>query len=307
MSAKNYLSLHLESAKSAVLQFAKQPVGTFLILVMLSVAMTLPLTLYLGVQSAQTVIGKLNEAPQITLYMEREAEEGDQAAVRKLLSEDKRIERYDFVSKDAGLAELQKNMGEQDLVSMLDENPLPDVFIVSPAANSEPDTVRALQADLAKMPMVESAKLDAEWMQTLYQVNDFVSKIFYFLAITLSLAFVLVAHNTIRLQILSRKEEIEITKLLGAPSSFIRRPFLYQAAWQSLAAAAVSLALCAWLMSSSKPLVGQIFKPYGINIEWRFFYAWEVLLVLLVVTALGIAGAALATQQHLLSFKARKS
>ena len=307
MSAKNYLSLHLESAKSAVLQFAKQPVCTFLILVMLSVAMTLPLTLYLGVQSAQTVIGKLNEAPQITLYMEREAEEGDQAAVRKLLSEDKRIERYDFVGKDAGLAELQKNMGDQDLVSMLDENPLPDVFIVSPAANSEPDTVRALQADLAKMPMVESAKLDAEWMQTLYQVNDFVSKIFYFLAITLSLAFVLVAHNTIRLQILSRKEEIEITKLLGAPSSFIRRPFLYQAAWQSLAAAAVSLALCAWLMSSSKPLVGQIFKPYGINIEWRFFYAWEVLLVLLVVTALGIAGAALATQQHLLSFKARKS
>ena len=307
MSAKNYLSLHLESAKSAVLQFAKQPVGTFLILVMLSVAMTLPLTLYLGVQSAQTVIGKLNEAPQITLYMEREAEEGDQAAVRKLLSEDKRIERYDFVSKDAGLAELQKNMGEQDLVSMLDENPLPDVFIVSPAANSEPDTVRALQADLAKMPMVESAKLDAEWMQTLYQVNDFVSKIFYFLAITLSLAFVLVAHNTIRLQIFSRKEEIEIIKLLGAPSSFIRRPFLYQAAWQSLAAAAVSLALCAWLMNSSKPLVGQIFKPYGINIEWRFFYAWEVLLVLLVVTALGIAGAALATQQHLLSFKARKS
>ena len=307
MSAKNYLSLHLESAKSAVLQFAKQPVGTFLILVMLSVAMTLPLTLYLGVQSAQTVIGKLNEAPQITLYMEREAEEGDQAAVRKLLSEDKRIERYDFVGKDAGLAELQKNMGEQDLVAMLDENPLPDVFIVSPAGSSTPDAMRALQADLAKLPMVESAKLDAEWMQTLYQVNDFVGKIFYFLAVTLSLAFVLVAHNTIRLQILSRKEEIEITKLLGAPSSFIRRPFLYQAAWQSLAAAAVSLVLCAWLMNSTKPLVGQIFKPYGINIEWRFFYGWEVLLVLLVVTALGIAGAALATQQHLLSFKAKKS
>ena len=307
MSAKNYLSLHLEAAKSAVSQFAKQHIGTFQILVMLAVAMTLPLTLYLGVQSAQAVVGKLNEAPQITLYMEREAGDQDEAAVRKLLADDKRIERYDFVGKDQGLAELQKNMGEQDLVAMLDENPLPDVFIVSPAGSSTPDAMRALQADLAKLPMVESAKLDAEWMQTLYQVNDFVGKIFYFLAVTLSLAFVLVAHNTIRLQILSRKEEIEITKLLGAPSSFIRRPFLYQAAWQSLAAAAVSLVLCAWLMNSTKPLVGQIFKPYGINIEWRFFYGWEVLLVLLVVTALGIAGAALATQQHLLSFKAKKS
>ena len=305
MSAKNYLSLHLESAKSAVLQFAKQPFGTFLILVMLSVAMTLPLTLYLGVQSAQTVIGKLNEAPQITLYMEREAEEGDQAAVRKLLSEDKRIERYDFVSKDAGLAELQKNMGEQDLVSMLDENPLPDVFIVSPAANSEPDTVRALQADLAKMPMVESAKLDAEWMQTLYQVNDFVSKIFYFLAITLSLAFVLVAHNTIRLQILSRKEEIEITKLLGAPASFIRRPFIYQAVWQSALAAGLSLLLCGWLVQTTRPLIDRIFSPYGLHLDWRFFYGWEIAVVFAVVCGLGALGAWLAGSRHLLNFKAR--
>ena len=227
MSAKNYLSLHLEAAKSAVSQFAKQPIGTFLILVMLAVAMTLPLTLYLGVQSAQAVVGKLNEAPQITLYMELEAGDQDEAAVRKLLADDKRIERYDFVGKDQGLAELQKNMGEQDLVAMLDENPLPDVFIVSPAGSSTPDAMRALQADLAKLPMVESAKLDAEWMQTLYQVNDFVGKIFYFLAVTLSLAFVLVAHNTIRLQILSRKEEIENTKLCDAFCSIISRFFLY--------------------------------------------------------------------------------
>ena len=302
MSAKHYLSLHLEAAKNAVTQFARQPFGTFMILLMLAVAMTLPLTLYLSVQSAQAVVGKLNESPQITLYMEPDAAEGDNAEIRKLLGADKRIGRFEFVGKQQGSAELQKNMGDQNLVSMLDQNPLPDVFIVSPTPSSTPDAIQALQGDLSKMPMVESAKLDAEWMQTLYQVNDFVRKIFYFLAVTLSLAFVLVAHNTIRLQILSRKEEIEITKLLGAPSSFIRRPFLYQAAWQSLLAAVVSLGLTAWLMSASKPLVGQIFKPYGLNIEWRFFYFWEVLLVLLVVTGLGIAGAALATQQHLLIF-----
>ena len=267
--------------------------------------MTLPLTLYLGVQSAQTVIGKLNEAPQITLYMEREAEEGDQAAVRKLLSEDKRIERYDFVGKDAGLAELQKNMGDQDLVSMLDENPLPDVFIVSPAANSEPDTVRALQADLAKMPMVESAKLDAEWMQTLYQVNDFVSKIFYFLAITLSLAFVLVAHNTIRLQILSQKEEIEITKLLGAPSSFIRRPFLYQAWWQGFLALLISVGLCAYLIHLSTPMLQSLFAPYGLQLTWRFFTGPELLILLALMSVLAIAGATFATRQHLRHFRAK--
>ena len=84
-----------------------------------------------------------------------------------------------------------------------------------------PSEMQALRQDLAKLPMVESAQLDTEWMQTLYQIDDFVQKVLAFLSVTLSVAFVLVAHNTIRLQILSRKEEIEITKLLGArpPSS----------------------------------------------------------------------------------------
>lgn len=303
---KHYLSLHLESARNAARHFIRQPFATLLILLMLAIAMTLPLALYLGVQSGQAVLGKLNEAPQITLYMELSADEVDNEAVKTLLAEDARISKSEFIGKQKGLQELQQSMGAQDLVSMLDDNPLPDVFIVTPDAGTAPEAMQVLQHDLSQLPMVETARLDTEWMQTLYQINAFLHRIFWFLAITLSVAFVLVAHNTIRLQILSRKEEIEITKLLGAPASFIRRPFLYQAAWQSLLSAAISIGLCAWLMRASQPLINQIFRPYGLNIEWRFFHAWEILMVLAVVTALGISGAWLATQQHLLSFKAKR-
>ena len=303
---KHYLSLHLESARNAARHFIRQPFATLLILLMLAIAMTLPLALYLGVQSGQAVLGKLNEAPQITLYMELSADEVDNEAVKTLLAEDARISKSEFVGKQKGLQELQQSMGAQDLVSMLDDNPLPDVFIVTPDAGTAPEAMQILHQDLSELPMVETARLDTEWMQTLYQINAFLHRIFWFLAITLSVAFVLVAHNTIRLQILSRKEEIEITKLLGAPASFIRRPFLYQAAWQSLLSAAISIGLCAWLMRASQPLINQIFRPYGLNIEWRFFHAWEILMVLAVVSALGISGAWLATQQHLLSFKAKR-
>ena len=303
---KHYLSLHLESARNAARHFIRQPFATLLILLMLAIAMTLPLALYLGVQSGQAVLGKLNEAPQITLYMELSADEVDNEAVKTLLAEDARISKSEFIGKQKGLQELQQSMGAQDLVSMLDDNPLPDVFIVTPDAGTAPESMQILQQDLSELPMVEAARLDTEWMQTLYQINAFLHRIFWFLAITLSVAFVLVAHNTIRLQILSRKEEIEITKLLGAPASFIRRPFLYQAAWQSLLSTAISIGLCAWLMRASQPLINQIFRPYGLNIEWRFFHAWEILMVLAVVSALGISGAWLATQQHLLSFKAKR-
>ncbi|MBS9340278.1 permease-like cell division protein FtsX [Neisseria elongata] len=302
----NYFTLHFEAAKNAVRQLFKQPLATLLILVMLAIAMSLPLALYLGVQSSQAVLGKLNESPQITLYMEQNADEADSAVVKELLAADKRIEKSEFIGKAQGLSELQTSMGGQDIVSMLDSNPLPDAFVVSPKPGGTPSEMQALRQDLAKLPMVESAQLDTEWMQTLYQIDDFVQKVLAFLSVTLSVAFVLVAHNTIRLQILSRKEEIEITKLLGAPSSFIRRPFLYQAVWQSLLAAGLSLALCAWLIHATQPLVAQIFRPYGLNIEWRFFHTWEWLSVCGIVAALGIAGAWLATRQHLLSFKAKR-
>lgn len=302
----NYFTLHFEAAKNAVRQLFKQPLATLLILVMLAIAMSLPLALYLGVQSSQAVLGKLNESPQITLYMEQNADEADSAVVKELLAADKRIEKSEFIGKAQGLSELQTSMGEQDIVSMLDSNPLPDAFVVSPKPGGTPSEMQALRQDLTKLPMVESAQLDTEWMQTLYQIDDFVQKVLAFLSVTLSVAFVLVAHNTIRLQILSRKEEIEITKLLGAPSSFIRRPFLYQAVWQSLLAAGLSLALCAWLIHATQPLVAQIFRPYGLNIEWRFFHTWEWLSVCGIVAALGIAGAWLATRQHLLSFKAKR-
>ena len=302
----NYFTLHFEAAKNAVRQLFKQPLATLLILVMLAIAMNLPLALYLGVQSSQAVLGKLNESPQITLYMEQNADEADSAVVKELLAADKRIEKSEFIGKAQGLSELQTSMGEQDIVSMLDSNPLPDAFVVSPKPGGTPSEMQALRQDLAKLPMVESAQLDTEWMQTLYQIDDFVQKVLAFLSVTLSVAFVLVAHNTIRLQILSRNEEIEITKLLGAPSSFIRRPFLYQAVWQSLLAAGLSLALCAWLIHATQPLVAQIFRPYGLNIEWRFFHTWEWLSVCGIVAALGIAGAWLATRQHLLSFKAKR-
>ena len=301
-----YLSLHVESAKRAAGYFFRQPIGTLLILAMLAMAMTLPLTLYLGVQSSQNVLNKLSETPKITVYLEPAATETDVDALKKMFTEDKRIKQATFISKEDGLEEMKNALDSQDIVSMLDDNPLPDSFVITPVSNA-PDAVTTLKTEVEQFPMVESSQMDAEWMKTLYQVNDFVQKVFWFLAITLSLAFVLVAHNTIRLQILTHKEEIEITKLLGAPSSFVRRPFLYQAAWQSVLSAAISLGLSTWIMRTTQPLVKQIFEPYGINLAWRGFTPQEMLIVLVGVCALGILGAWLASSQHLFSFKAKRN
>lgn len=299
---KQLISLHWEAAGKALRQLVRQPIATLLILFMLAIAMTLPLALYLGIQSGQQVLGQMNETPTMTLYMQLNASAADNAVVQKALESNQQLDKIIFVSKQQGLEELQQSMGGQDLVSMLESNPLPDAFTVTPKVET-PAQLDALQAKLAQLPLVESVKMDAEWTQTLYQINQFIHQLLWFLGITLGLTFALVAYNTIRLQILSHREEIEITKLLGAPASFIRRPFLYLAAWQSLLAAAISIGLCFWLNQLTRPLVNAILQPYGVNMSWRFFNLHEILIILLVVYALGMLGAWLATRQHLLSFK----
>ena len=125
--------------------------------------------------------------------------------------------------------------------------------------------MQALRQDLAKLPMVESAQLDTEWMQTLYQIAISSKKCWPSCPLPSAWPSFWWRTTPSGCKILSRKEEIEITKLLGAPSSFIRRPFLYQAVWQSLLAAGLSLALCAWLIHATQPLVAQIFRPYGLT------------------------------------------
>ena len=299
------LSMHKHAATRALKTFLRQPLGSLLILVMLGIALTLPLALYLVVQSNQQMLGQLTSTPQITVFMALSAEQKDVDALQAELRKRHELSKIEYVSKQKALADMQQSMGEQDLVSMLDENPLPDAFVLTPKAELNPNQLQALQADLGGLPMVDLAQMDAQWMQTLHRINHVVHQLVWFLAITLCLAFVLVAHNTIRLQILSQKEEIEITKLLGAPSSFIRRPFLYQAWWQGCLALLISLGLCWYLIRLSTPMLQALFAPYGLQLTWRFFTLPELLILLGLMSVLAVFGATFATRQHLRHFRAR--
>ncbi|MBR5940788.1 MAG: FtsX-like permease family protein, partial [Neisseriaceae bacterium] len=159
--------------------------------------------------------------------------------------------------------------------------------------------IESIRKRLSSLPNVDNAALDARWLQTLHDIKEFARQILWFLSITLGLAFVLVTHNTTRLQTLARKEEIEITRLLGAPASFVRRPFVYFALWQGLLSMLIGLILAGIIQATFAPKLSAMFAPYGINPEWRFFNAQELFLVLLIVGLLAVIGAWLAVRQHL--------
>jgi cell division transport system permease protein len=105
--------------------------------------------------------------------------------------------------------------------------------------------------------------------------------------------------NTIRLQILTQREEIEVSKLIGATDRFIRRPFLYAGAIYGLGggiAAWLILCLVLWVFNLS---VQEIATLYASDFSLQPQSAWHTLLLLCGAVTLGWLGAFLAVGRSL--------
>lgn len=221
--------------------FAPPLAGFFNILV-IGITLSLPSGLYVLLDNAQALTAQLSSTPQISLYIQMDTQEEALAKLRKKLELHPDIARSEFVPRSKALEQLKKNSGLGDVIDGLEKNPLPDAFIIHPK-QSEAPALNKLRNELADYPLVEVAQLDSAWAYKVEALLKFAWVAIIILAGLLSLALIAITFNTIRLQILTRHEEIEVAKLIGATNSFIRRPFLYFGALQGLLGG-----IAAWLI-----------------------------------------------------------
>lgn len=295
---RHFFYLHGQSAKNALVKILRQPFGSLLNLLMLSVALALPLTLFLAVSSIQDWAGRLAATPQITLYMEQSAEDADISAVSSTLHKHPEVQSFVFISRSQALKDLEKRNGLSGLSDGLGANPLPDAFVVTPTI-LEPRELELLQKELSGLPMVESAQFDASWAKRLYAMVELGRQLTWFLGGVLGLALVLVTHNTIRMQILARRDEIEVSKLIGASDSFIRRPFMYHALWQGLLASLAAWGLTSWLTIVANPAIREFARLYNEQVSLRTLQPLELAILVGATALLAMIGARLASDHHL--------
>jgi cell division transport system permease protein len=301
---RHFFYLHGQSARNALIKILRQPFGSLLNLLMLSVALALPLALYLAIASIQDWAGRLSAVPQITLYMEQSAEQADISAVNATLHKHPEVKSFVFISKGQALKDMEARNGLQGLADGLESNPLPDAFVVTPTT-LEPHELDLLQKELSGLPMVSSAQFDASWAKRLFAMIELGQRITWFLGGVLGLALVLVTHNTIRMQILARSDEIEVSKLIGAPDSFIRRPFMYHALWQGVLSALIAWGLTSWLTLAANPAIGAFAHLYNEEVSLRTLKPVELLVLIAGSALLSMLGARMASNHHLRQIEPR--
>jgi cell division transport system permease protein len=283
--------------------FVSKLAGAFNILA-IGIAISLPAGMYALLQNAQGLIAQFSDAPQISLFLSLDTKTEDIDRLRKQLAQHPDIVRVEFITRLEALEKLKQGTDLDDVIGSLNQNPLPDAFIVYPKHGAA-ESLNALRSDLAKWAKVEHAQLDSDWaykLEALLKFGRFAVAIF---ASLLSLALITITFNTIRLQILTQHDEIEVAKLIGATNSFIRRPFLYFGALQGLLGGiAAWLIVTAGLLLLNRPL-GALSQLYTSQFALHTLPIGDSLSLLLFSVYLGWLGAWLSVARHLSQIEPR--
>lgn len=255
---------HARALAAALCTMRRAPLGTALSAIVVGIALALPAGGEMLLSDLLRIRQQIAVKPQISVFMELAATQQEVADAEERLRRHAEVLALRHVGRDATLQRYRETEGVGELVAALAHNPFPDAFIVSPRSEA-PRELEQLKAEFAKLPRVEHVQLDSAWAGRLDAFGRLGRRAVVVLAALLGAALIAVTFNTIRLQILTQRAEIEVSRLLGASDSFIRRPFLYFGMLQGLLGGLIALGILWGAAELLAEPVREVAKYYSID------------------------------------------
>lgn len=303
---KAILREHEAALRTAWAQLRARP-GSFLLnMIVVAIALALPFAGLTLLDNLRPVSSRMVVQPEISVFMAlttpRErvlAVESELRAVARKIDADAKIT---FVAREDALAALKDRSGLSDTLSTLDANPLPDAYVITLTGfDSAASASKAEQAasDLARISGVEAVQVDSAWVKKLAALLRILRLVLLALAVTLGLVVVAVVFNTVRLQVMTQRDEIRIARLVGANDAFIHRPFQYIGALLGLSAGILALTGVGLLLGPINTAVVDFARLYASEFRLAPLGVPLMLGLLGISAGLGLLGAMLSVRRHL--------
>ena len=296
---------HRLSAADSLHRVLANKLSTLMTFLVIGIALALPVGLNVALDNATQLSAGWESPSQISLFLRDGISADDAAALASQLEDREDIIAVQFVSSEEALTEFSALSGFADVLASVEENPLPNLLLVTPAAALEGPAVGGLRTKLGEREEVAEAVLDMEWLQRLNSLMELTRRIVLAIGGLLVVGVVLILGNTIRLAIENRREEIVIVKLVGGSNPFVRRPFLYTGLWFGFGGglvAAILVGLCLWFLQAP---VSQLAALYESDFALKGLGIMGSLNLLILGGLLGLAGAWLAVTRHLADIEPR--
>ncbi|HDL17771.1 MAG TPA: ABC transporter permease [Bacteroidetes bacterium] len=193
-------------------------------------------------------------------------------SIRLKLEPMEEIDTLIYISKEKALAGFQKEIGNEEIVDLLGENPLPASFRIRlKEAYHNKENVAKMQKKIEKWAGVDEVLYRYDLLDAIMKYLKTIILVAFFLGGTLVIASILLISNTVRLSISTKRDSIKIMNLVGATPGFIRRPFIFAGAIQGASGAFVAIIALFFLAK----IVG-FFLP---EIKLHFVYVYLGLLI----------------------------
>ena len=294
----SWLLQHTGTLGRTLGKLLRSPIATLLNVIVVGIALALPAGLYLGLAHVQKAARIVSPEPQLTLFLALDASRAEVSEIDTRLKADADVARIQYVPRERALEDLTRASGMAGAIEALDRNPLPDAFVID-ARDASPEAIERLRARLATWAKVAHVQLDAEWAQRLDAVLKAARAALLLLASVLGFALVAVTFNTIRLQVLTQREEIEVATLIGATSGFIRRPFLYYGAILGVLGGLLACGFVYLAVTVLNDALVNLSALYGAHWQLEPLSLNDSLSLLAFAAALAWVGAWLAVGRHL--------
>jgi cell division transport system permease protein len=293
-----WLQHHRLSFTQTSARLAMSPFATTLNVLAIGVALALPFGVYCMLANLESLSRRVSVDPQLTVFLARDAAKTDIAAVEARLKSAAGVRLVRFVSRDTALAELGRTSGMDQVIASLPQNPLPDAFVVT-LSMSDAASADKLVLEFKALPKVTHVQADSGWIRRLDALLRLGRTAVALLAGLLGVALVAVTFNTIRLQILTQRDEIELCRLIGATHAYIRRPFFYLGSLLGLLGGLAALGIVLGGLVLLNRDLATLSQWYGADFHLNFPNANEMLWVLGAAATLGWLGAYLSVSRHL--------
>ena len=233
--------------------------------------------------NAQRALSTLGDRREVVVYLRDSATEDEVLALVARMNA--MYGTATAVSKQEAWDEFARELGGDELLKAVGENPLP----ASIRLKLRPEflnfaAMERIADGLAREPAVEEVRFGGEWVRRLDQFADGLARMNLAVGVIVALGVLVVVANTIRLTVVARRELLQIMALVGASPAFLRAPLLVEGVLVAVMAAVLALALLAgaWASLDGRP-IALVFLP------WR----WALAFVGAAAT-LGLGGSLLA-------------
>ncbi|WP_029148373.1 permease-like cell division protein FtsX [Methylophilus sp. 5] len=293
---KNWLNQHALTIDLVLQRLKNHWLNTLTICMVIGITATLPGLLFVGLDNLQDMSRTIKQDAQISAFLKSSVNAN---LIQRLINDVEalpQVKEVRYVPKEDAIKQLGAQFLQKDLLVDLPQNPLPDALFIT-LTDTQPTSVKPVQALLQKRGEVEELVIDSVWIERLHAMLLLGKRIAIIFASLLGIAMITVISNTVRMQVLTHEAEIEVSRLIGATHSFIRRPFLYMGSAYGLGGGLIAVALLFMIVWNLKQPVQLLANNYQSNFQLVFHLFNVGGLMLLSTIAIGWIAAFIALTQ----------